>query len=204
LDVVYGEEAAALYTKARDEFFTQAPGKLMLIGDIQAWMDGQSIEANSTLTAPTGTHLLQWKEGVDGALNSRIITVDASEERQITLGTPPPASKTNRTRTAKANPSGSTGDGFGVSQTMLYGGGALLAASAASWGTAFSAKSAFDEETDANKLSDHQSRANTFRTVAMVTTLAGAGMITTSFLLNSDSPVGLTIGPLGIYGSVAW
>jgi hypothetical protein len=204
LDVVYGEEAAALYTKARDEFFTQAPGKLMLIGDIQAWMDGQSIEANSTLTAPTGTHLLQWKEEADGALNSRIITVDASEERQITLGTPPPASKTNRTRTAKANPSGSTGDGFGVSQTMLYGGGALLAASAASWGTAFSAKSAFDEETDANKLSDHQSRANTFRTVAMVTTLAGAGMITTSFLLNSDSPVGLTIGPLGIYGSVAW
>jgi hypothetical protein len=101
LDVVYGEEAAALYTKARDEFFTQAPGKLMLIGDIQAWMDGQSIEANSTLTAPTGTHLLQWKEGVDGALNSRIITVDASEERQITLGTPPPASKTNRTAQRK-------------------------------------------------------------------------------------------------------
>ena len=204
LDVVYGEEASALYTKTRDEFFTLAPGKMMLNGDIQAWMDGQSIEANSSLTVPTGTHLLQWKEGADGVLNSRIIMVDASEERQITLGTPPPAGKTKTKPTAKAKTSGSTGGGFGKNQTMLYGGGALLAASAASWGMAFSAKSAFNDETDPNKLADHQSRANTFGAVGVATTLAGAGMITTSFLLNSDTPIGIGISPLGLHGSVVW
>jgi hypothetical protein len=204
LDVVYGEEASALYTKTRDEFFAQAPGKMTLVGDIQAWMDGQSIEANSTLTVPTGTHLLQWKEGADGSLNSRIIMVDASEERRITLGAPPPAGTAKPARTAKMGPSDSTGAGFGKNQTMLYGGGALLAASAASWGVAFSAKSAFNDETDPNKLADHQSRANTFGSLAMATTLAGAGMITTSFLLNSDTPIGIAIGPLGLHGSVVW
>jgi hypothetical protein len=204
LDVVYGEEASALYTKTRDEFFAQAPGKMTLVGDIQAWMDGQSIEANSSLTVPTGTHLLQWKEDADGAINSRIIMVDASEERQITLGTPPPAGKTKRALTAKAKTPGSIGGGFGKNQTMLYGGGALVAASAASWGMAFSAKSAFNDETDPNKLADHQSRANTFGAVGVATTLAGAGMITTSFLLNSDTPIGIGISPLGLHGSMVW
>ena len=204
LDVVYGEEASALYTKTRDEFFTRAPGTMTLVGEIQAWLDGQSIETNSTLTVPTGTHLLQWKEGEEGTLNSRIIMVDASEERRITLGTPPPAGKSPPVRTAKVTSTPSSSNGSGMNQTMLYGGGALLAAGAASWGVAFSAKSAFNDEPNPNKLADHQSRANTFGSVAVATTLAGAGMITTSFLLNSDSPVGIAFSPLGIQGAVAW
>ena len=204
LDVVYGEEASALYTKTRDEFFAQAPGKMTLVGDVQAWMDGQSIEANSTLTVPTGTHLLQWKEGDDGTLNSRIIMVDASEERRITLGTPPPAGKSEQVTSAEVNTSDSTGGGFVTSQTMLYGGGALLAASATAWFSAFSAKAAFNDEADPNKLADHQSRANTHGSFAVATTLAGAGMITTSFLLNSDTPIGFAISPLGLHGSVVW
>jgi hypothetical protein len=199
LDATYGDEASALFATARETVLGTQPGKMVVIGDVSAWIDGQSIQANAPLSVPVGTHLLQWREGEEGTLQSRVILVDPSEERHIKLGDAPVA-----TGAVGGITSSPTSVPSATSRWLILGGGGLILAGGGSWLVSTSAQSAFESETDPAALEDHQSRANAFASIAAVAVLSGGGTLAASFLLDGSTPLGLALSPTGIEATLAW
>jgi len=198
LDAAYGEDAAALFSRAREKVLGEQPGSMMVIGDVTAWIDGQSIAANTPLSVSVGAHLLQWREAEGDGVSSRVILVDPSEERRINLGGIP-ADASIPFVAASAEPA----SGFKINIVMM-GGGGLLLASGGSWLMATSAKRAFESETDPNKLVGHGDRANMFGTISAVTAVAGVGAIAAGLFLEAESPLVLGVTPMGFEAKLVW
>ena len=89
LDARYGEEAGVLFESVRAQVLEQPGGKLIISGDVSAWIDGQPTIPDQPIPLAAGQHLLQWKSDT-AVMAGRSIDVGPGEARTLHLGEPPP------------------------------------------------------------------------------------------------------------------
>jgi hypothetical protein len=74
LDARYGDEALALYSQVQAEALALQGAKVTLHGNVEAWLDGNSVVLGQPLDLRPGQHLLQWRE-IGAPLTTHILQV---------------------------------------------------------------------------------------------------------------------------------